>query len=104
MLHCRGGCLCPAIFCCFSSSQERVADFYLSVFVCVYVRRGGQINVVSCFITLRESGRQLNIGSLPAAELDSAPVRLFNTQTQAPMETYAKIYTIYITFQQSNVL
>lgn len=60
--------------------------------------------MVSCFITLRESGRQLNIGSLPAAELDSAPVRLFNTQTQAPMETYAKIYTIYITFQQSNFL
>lgn len=42
MLHCRGGCLCPAIFCCFSSSRERVADFYLSVFVCVYVRRGGK--------------------------------------------------------------
>lgn len=60
--------------------------------------------MVSCFITLRASRRYLNIGSLPVTQLVSAPVLVFNTQTQAPMETYAKIYTIYITFQQSNVL
>lgn len=63
-----------------------------------------EIYVVSCSIALRGSGRYLNIGSLPAAELVSAPVRVFITQIQAPMETYVKIYTIYITFQQSNCM
>lgn len=80
-------------------APEPGASFFCTDF---YLRSACEKGNLRGFLLLRASRRDLNIGSLLGAELVSAPVRAFHTQTRAPVETYAKIYTIYITFQQSN--